>query len=164
MNTSPAAVQNRCTASDFLSKSSGSSRAIPLIVSVMATPSNAIQRAAPAYPERRAFYRDVLAAQPRLARNPEMPVPAWDWYQDDFSARQIGWNGLDDRSPRPAPTARGTGFECKVLPQYPVGDHVLVLGKVMGGKLLDSETESISYRPTDDMDGASALFPDGFRD
>src|SRR5262245_52989393 len=69
MNTSPAAVQNRCTASDFLSRSSGSSRAIPLIVSVMATPSNAIQRGAPAYPERRAFYRDVLAAQRRAEIN-----------------------------------------------------------------------------------------------
>jgi flavin reductase (DIM6/NTAB) family NADH-FMN oxidoreductase RutF len=55
-------------------------------------------------------------------------------------------------------------FECKVLSEYPVGDHVLVVGKVIGGKLLDSEAEPMSYRQTDDMDGASALFPGGFRD
>src|SRR4029079_5922866 len=53
-------------------------------------------------------------------------------------------------------------FECKVLSEYPAGDHVLVLGKVVGGKLLDSEAEPMSYRQTGDMDGASALFPDAF--
>jgi len=55
-------------------------------------------------------------------------------------------------------------FECKVLSEYPAGDHVLVLGKVVGGKLLDSEAEPMSYRQTGDMDGASALFPDAFGD
>jgi flavin reductase (DIM6/NTAB) family NADH-FMN oxidoreductase RutF len=55
-------------------------------------------------------------------------------------------------------------FECKVLSEYPAGDHVLVLGKVIGGKLLDSVAEPISYRQTGDLDGASALFPDGFAD
>jgi hypothetical protein len=33
---------------------------------------------------------------------------------------------------------------------------------VVGGKLLDSEAEPMSYRQTGDMDGASALFPDVF--
>ena len=55
-------------------------------------------------------------------------------------------------------------FECKVLSEYPAGDHVLVLGKVIGGKLLDSEAEPMSYRQTGDLDGASALFPDVFGD
>jgi flavin reductase (DIM6/NTAB) family NADH-FMN oxidoreductase RutF len=55
-------------------------------------------------------------------------------------------------------------FECEVLSEYPAGDHVLVLGKVIGGKLLDSEAEPMSYRQTGDLDGASALFPDGFAD
>ena len=43
-------------------------------------------------------------------------------------------------------------------------DHVLVLGKVIGGKLLDSEAEPMSYRETGSMDGASTLFPDAFGD
>ena len=53
-------------------------------------------------------------------------------------------------------------FECKVVNEYPAGDHVLVLGKVAGGKLLDSEAEPMSYRQTGEMDGASELFPDVF--
>ena len=55
-------------------------------------------------------------------------------------------------------------FECQVLCEYPAGDHVLVLGKVIGGKLLDSEAEPMAYRQTGEMDGASALFPDVFDD
>jgi hypothetical protein len=50
------------------------------------------------------------------------------------------------------------------LCEYPAGDHLLVLGKVVGGKLLDFEAEPMSYRQTGDMDGASALFPDVFGD
>jgi flavin reductase (DIM6/NTAB) family NADH-FMN oxidoreductase RutF len=53
-------------------------------------------------------------------------------------------------------------FECKVVNEYPAGDHVLVLGKVVGGKLLDSEAEPMSYRQTGEMDGASELLPDVF--
>jgi flavin reductase (DIM6/NTAB) family NADH-FMN oxidoreductase RutF len=55
-------------------------------------------------------------------------------------------------------------FECRVLNEHPAGDHVLVLGKVIGGKLLDSEAEPMSYAETGDIDGASALFPDVFGD
>src|SRR5215475_11318726 len=55
-------------------------------------------------------------------------------------------------------------FECKFLNEHPAGDHVLVLGKVIGGKLLDSEAEPMSYRETGSMDGASTLFPDAFGD
>ena len=55
-------------------------------------------------------------------------------------------------------------FECKVLSEYPAGDHVLVLGRVISGKLLDREAEPMSYAETGNMDGASALFPDVFGD
>jgi flavin reductase (DIM6/NTAB) family NADH-FMN oxidoreductase RutF len=55
-------------------------------------------------------------------------------------------------------------FECRVLHEYPAGDHVLVLGKVIGGKLLDPKAEPMSYRQTGEMDGAAALFPDVFGD
>ena len=48
------------------------------------------------------------------------------------------------------------------MSEYPAGDHVLVLGKVIGGKLLDSEAEPMSYGETGAMDGASMLFPDVF--
>jgi flavin reductase (DIM6/NTAB) family NADH-FMN oxidoreductase RutF len=55
-------------------------------------------------------------------------------------------------------------FECRVLHEYPAGDHVLVLGKVIGGKLLDPEAEPMSYRQTGELDGAAALFPDQLGD
>ena len=53
-------------------------------------------------------------------------------------------------------------FECQVVDEFPVGDHVLVLGKAIDGKLLDVEAEPMSYRDTGIMDGASTLFPDVF--
>ena len=55
-------------------------------------------------------------------------------------------------------------FECQVVGEHPAGDHVLVLGKVINGKLLDSKAEPMAYRETGAMDGASALFPDVFGD
>ena len=51
-------------------------------------------------------------------------------------------------------------FECQVIQEFPSGDHVLVLGKVIDGKLLDGEAEPMPYRDTGVMDGASTLFPD----
>ena len=53
-------------------------------------------------------------------------------------------------------------FECEVVHEHPAGDHVLVLGKVINGKLLDSQAEPMTYRETGTMDGASELFPDAF--
>ena len=53
-------------------------------------------------------------------------------------------------------------FECQVVGEHPAGDHLLVLGKVINGKLLDSEAEPMTYRQTGAMDGASELFPDVF--
>jgi flavin reductase (DIM6/NTAB) family NADH-FMN oxidoreductase RutF len=49
-------------------------------------------------------------------------------------------------------------FGCQVVSERPAGDHVLVLGKVIDGKLLDSEAEPMCYRETGTMDGASALY------
>ena len=51
-----------------------------------------------------------------------------------------------------------------VVGEHPAGDHVLVLGKVIDGKLLDSKAEPMAYRETGAMDGASALFPNVFGD
>jgi flavin reductase (DIM6/NTAB) family NADH-FMN oxidoreductase RutF len=55
-------------------------------------------------------------------------------------------------------------FECRVVGEHPAGDHVVVLGKVIVGKLVDSKAEPMTYRETGDMNGASALFPDVFGD
>ncbi len=51
-------------------------------------------------------------------------------------------------------------FECRVVAEHEAGDHVLVLGQVCGGTLVDPAGEPLLYRDTGDMDGASRLFPD----
>jgi len=55
-------------------------------------------------------------------------------------------------------------FECRVTDEYPAGDHVLVLGRVVGGNLLDSKIEPMLYRQTGEIDGSSALFPEKLSD
>ena len=55
-------------------------------------------------------------------------------------------------------------FECEFINEHPAGDHVLVLGKVIDGKLLDSKAEPMGYRETGALDGAAALFPEVFGD
>ena len=50
-------------------------------------------------------------------------------------------------------------FECEVISEHPAGDHVLVLGRVIDGKLLDLDAEPMLYRETGSMDGASSLYP-----
>ncbi len=53
-------------------------------------------------------------------------------------------------------------FECEMTGEYPAGDHVLILGRVLDGVLLQPEAEPLIYRDTGDMDGASMIFPDSF--
>jgi flavin reductase (DIM6/NTAB) family NADH-FMN oxidoreductase RutF len=70
---------------------------------------------------------------------------------------------LDERSHWPALLREGLAwFECQVVSEHPAGDHVLVVGRVLDGKLVDSEAEPMRYRDTGAMDGASTLYPGVF--
>jgi hypothetical protein len=73
-----------------------------------------------------------------------------------------GTEWTTDRTGLPLLREAMAWFECQVVGEHAAGDHVLVLGKVLNGKLLDSQAEPMSYRQTGAMDGASALFPDVF--
>ncbi|MFY9658080.1 MAG: flavin reductase family protein [Methylocystis sp.] len=53
-------------------------------------------------------------------------------------------------------------FECQLVSEHPAGDHMLALGRVIDGRLLDAEAEALTYGETGALDGASALFPDSF--
>jgi flavin reductase (DIM6/NTAB) family NADH-FMN oxidoreductase RutF len=53
-------------------------------------------------------------------------------------------------------------FECQVVGEHPAGDHVVVLGKVIGGRLIDTNAEPMIYSDTGAMDGSAALFPTSF--
>jgi flavin reductase (DIM6/NTAB) family NADH-FMN oxidoreductase RutF len=53
-------------------------------------------------------------------------------------------------------------FECRLVSEHPAGDHVLALGRVIDGRMLDAGAEPMTYGETGALDGASALFPDAF--
>ena len=50
-------------------------------------------------------------------------------------------------------------FECELMGRTRAGDHELVLGKVVDGKILDPNAAPLTYAETGDMDGSSALYP-----
>lgn len=53
-------------------------------------------------------------------------------------------------------------FDCEVLGRTRAGDHELVLGRVVDGKILDPEAVPLSYAETGDMDGSAELYPGTF--
>jgi flavin reductase (DIM6/NTAB) family NADH-FMN oxidoreductase RutF len=65
-----------------------------------------------------------------------------------------------DRTSLPLLRAALAWFECRVVSEHPAGDHVIVVGRVIDGKLVDSEADPMLYRETGAMDGASSLYPD----
>jgi flavin reductase (DIM6/NTAB) family NADH-FMN oxidoreductase RutF len=50
-------------------------------------------------------------------------------------------------------------FECELAGRTPAGDHELVLGRVVDGKILDPSSTPLTYAETGDIDGSSALYP-----
>jgi flavin reductase (DIM6/NTAB) family NADH-FMN oxidoreductase RutF len=50
-------------------------------------------------------------------------------------------------------------FDCALAGRMPAGDHELVLGRVVGGRILNARGIPLSYADTGDMDGSSALYP-----
>lgn len=53
-------------------------------------------------------------------------------------------------------------FECELVERVPAGDHELVVGRVVGGRVLDAEAVPMQYAETGDLDGSSALYPARF--
>jgi flavin reductase (DIM6/NTAB) family NADH-FMN oxidoreductase RutF len=50
-------------------------------------------------------------------------------------------------------------FECHLQDRHPAGDHELIVGRVVGGRILDPDGVPMLYAETGDMDGSSALYP-----
>lgn len=53
-------------------------------------------------------------------------------------------------------------FECELSASVRTGDHELVVGRVVGGRILDPDAVPMAYAETGDMDGSSALYPAQF--
>ena len=50
-------------------------------------------------------------------------------------------------------------FDCELSGSMRSGDHELVLGRVMDGRILARDADPLAYAATGDMDGSSALYP-----
>ena len=53
-------------------------------------------------------------------------------------------------------------FECELTGSINAGDHEVVIGRVINGRILDPDATPMSYSETGDMDGSSALYPARF--
>ncbi len=53
-------------------------------------------------------------------------------------------------------------FDCELAGSINAGDHEIVVGRVIDGRILDSKAAPMSYAETGDMDGSSALYPARF--
>ena len=50
-------------------------------------------------------------------------------------------------------------FECELEGRTRAGDHELVLGRVVDGRILDAKAAPLTYADTGNMDGSSELYP-----
>jgi flavin reductase (DIM6/NTAB) family NADH-FMN oxidoreductase RutF len=55
-------------------------------------------------------------------------------------------------------------LECRVVARHPAGDHELVLGRVVGGRVQAPEAEPMTYGQTGNLDGSAELYPPSFRE
>ncbi|HEV2086149.1 MAG TPA: flavin reductase family protein [Gemmatimonadales bacterium] len=53
-------------------------------------------------------------------------------------------------------------FDCELAGRHRAGDHELVLGRVVDGKILDPDAAPLTYADTGDMDGSADLYPTSF--
>ncbi|HYA50514.1 MAG TPA: flavin reductase family protein [Streptosporangiaceae bacterium] len=125
----------------------------PLLLALSISPRSASY---PLLSESGAFAVTVLKAhQIELARRLGTPAPKG---RDKLAG--IQWQ--PGRSGAPIVPDGLAWFECEVTARLPAGDHVLVLGRVVDGRLLDADAAPLIYQSTGDMDGSAALYPTGF--
>ena len=53
-------------------------------------------------------------------------------------------------------------FDCELAGRHRAGDHELVLGRVVDGKILDPGAAPLTYADTGDMDGSADLYSASF--
>jgi flavin reductase (DIM6/NTAB) family NADH-FMN oxidoreductase RutF len=80
--------------------------------------------------------------------------------RDEDKLAGIGWR--PGRSGAPILQEALAYLDCELTERLPVGDHELVVGRVMDGRILDRDAAPMAYADTGDMDGSSALYPTKF--
>jgi len=50
-------------------------------------------------------------------------------------------------------------FDCEVTEHRTAGDHELLLGRVVDGRIIDPNAVPLTYQETGDMDGSTNLYP-----
>ncbi len=53
-------------------------------------------------------------------------------------------------------------FDCRLSGQFSAGDHQIIVGQVMDGKILHPHAVPLLYRDTGDLDRSSQLYPTHF--
>jgi flavin reductase (DIM6/NTAB) family NADH-FMN oxidoreductase RutF len=53
-------------------------------------------------------------------------------------------------------------LECRVVGRHRAGDHEVVLGHVVGGRILAPEAVPMTYAETGNLDGSAELYPASF--
>ena len=53
-------------------------------------------------------------------------------------------------------------FDCELTAWHPAGDHDLILGRVVDGRIIDPAGTPMTYRETAGMDGSQPLYPTRF--
>jgi len=53
-------------------------------------------------------------------------------------------------------------FECELSAVMPAGDHQIILGRVVGGRIADEEAAPMLYAETGNMDGSRRLYHESY--
>lgn len=125
----------------------------PLLLALSINPNHATY---PLLQASRAFTVNVLkAGQLELAR----------WFGTRSGREQDKLDGVPwhaGRSGAPVLDDALAYFDCEVIESVAAGDHELVVGRVIAGRVVDPNAAPMAYSETGDMDGSSALYPTRF--
>ena len=80
--------------------------------------------------------------------------------RDEDKLKNVPWR--PGRTGAPILEAALAYFDCELAGRMQAGDHELVLGRVIDGKILDPNSRPLEYAETGDMDGSSSLYPGRF--
>ena len=122
----------------------------PLLLAVSINPEHA---SCPLVKDARAFTVNVLKqGQLEVAR-------AFGTRSGRESDKLAGVRWHPGRSGAPVLDDALAYFDCELTAWHPAGDHELILGRVVDGRVFDPGGVPMMYRETADMDGSSSLYP-----